>query len=315
MFETYKPSGGFAVLAFPLMAIMCALGVGLAWLYQLAIEAIPLIIINFVITMIFGAILGGMGRLAVKTGHVRNAAIGLVIGLVIGGSAYVAKFWFQYERIYWEQAELVAQKANIPVEDAAEILKENFTFWEHIKFRVENGWTLNKGAEITGIFVYLIWLIEAGIVLGISIVTPSSAAQEPYSEKLGQWADEEKVIMMLPIDNPQMLEQIKTAQSVDELLSIPIPKTDETNQFASYTINSIAGHELEDAYLTVKDVTITLDKDGNEQKAENNLVRYAVLTNEQLAQLNENAELLNEAIQMFQNARMAGPEYNQDPES
>ena len=121
--------------------------------------------------------------------------------------------------------------------------------------------------------------------------------------------------MMLPIDNPQMLEQIKTAQSVDELLSIPIPKTDETNQFASYTINSIAGHELEDAYLTVKDVTITLDKDGNEQKAENNLVRYAVLTNEQLAQLNENAELLNEAIQMFQNARMAGPEYNQDPES
>lgn len=309
MFDVYKPSGAFGVVFIPILLVLLAVGIGLAYLYQLLLEWIPFIYITFILTIIFGACLGAFGRLVVKTGKVRNVTIALIIGLVIGCGSHVAKFWFQYERILWEVAEFNAAELKVPVETAHKMARQEFTFWTHIEMRVEMGWELNGGAPISGVFVYLIWLIEAGIVLGLSIALPLSASKEPFSEKIGQWASEENAIMMLPIDNEEMVNQIRQATNVDDLLTIPIPKSDETNQFAVYTVNSIAGHELEDAYLTVKLTVITFDKDGNEQKKETPLVKYAILTSDQLAQLNENAELLNEAIAAYQQAK-----YSETPE-
>lgn len=303
MFEIYRPSGAFGLATLPILLLFVAFGIGAAYLYQLCLEWIPFIYVSFGLTFVFGGALGAFGRLVVKAGHVRNTLIGVLIGLLIGGTSYSAKFWFQYENYLWKVAEYNEEEFNVPLERAHQQARQEISFMDHIRNRVEDGWKINQAATVNGLFVYLIWLIEGCIVLGLSITLPTSAAQEPYNETIGRWANEAEIIMALPIDNPDMVNQISLATRVDDLLTIPIPKSDETDQFAVYTVHSIPGHEMEDAYLSVNLTTISYDKDGNEQKKEKPLVKFAVLTSEQRRQLHENAELLNEAIEAYRQAK------------
>ena len=130
-------------------------------------------------------------------------------------------------------------------------------------------------------------------------------AGEPYSEQKGQWADEVDQVMVLPVDDPKMVEKILTAQTLDELLEIPIPKSDESNQFAVYTVNSIEGDELEDAYLSVDLMTVTFDKDGDQNNEMTPLVALAILPTKKRELLIENATLLTEAMDEYRSAVIA----------
>ena len=96
--------------------------------------------------------------------------------------------------------------------------------------------------------------------------------------------------------NEEMVRQIESATTVDGLLEIPIPKTDQSDRFAVYRVNSIQGQELEDAYLSVDLLELSLDKEGNQQAKTKSLVQHAVLSAEQRKQLVENASLLKEAM-------------------
>jgi hypothetical protein len=129
-----------------------------------------------------------------------------------------------------------------------------------------------------------------------------SAAGEPYSEKLNEWASEEETVMNLPITDEEMVTQIKSATSVDDLLSLPIPKTDESNKFATYLVNSIEGQELEDAYLSVDLHEFSVNSKGEQETKTTPLVKHAILTSDQRKQLVENADLMQEAFDAYREA-------------
>ena len=124
--------------------------------------------------------------------------------------------------------------------------------------------------------MYLIWVIEAGIIGFIALPSILAQVREPYSEKLEQWASEEEVVMTLPVTDQEMVEKIQASTSVDQLLELPIPKTDESNQFAVYRVNSIPGQELEDAYLSVDLMTLTINKEGEQEANSSPLVKHAI---------------------------------------
>ena len=62
MFDTYKPSGRFGAMTFPLLLVGLAVAVGLAFLYQLALYHIPYFYINLLLTVGFGVALGFIGQ-------------------------------------------------------------------------------------------------------------------------------------------------------------------------------------------------------------------------------------------------------------
>jgi len=128
---------------------------------------------------------------------------------------------------------------------------------------------------------------------------PRGSVKEPYSEKMRMWADESESVMILPITSDEMVSQIQSATWVDELLKIPIPQTDESAKFGQYVVNSIPGQEMEDAYLTVQTIEYSINKKGEQETQETMLVENAILSSQQRAQLVENAELLNEAMNDF----------------
>ena len=63
MFETYKPSGKFGVLAIPVALIVLALVIASAYVYQLGLYWIPLIYISFLLTWFYGIGLGMAGAM------------------------------------------------------------------------------------------------------------------------------------------------------------------------------------------------------------------------------------------------------------
>ena len=105
--------------------------------------------------------------------------------------------------------------------------------------------------------------------------------------------------MFLPVTSEEMVAKIRSATSVDELLEIPIPQTDESMQFAHYYTHSITGQELEDAYLTVELVTYSYNANGEQTTNEEPLIKYAIITSEQRKLLVENASLLQEALEDY----------------
>ena len=310
MFETYKATGKFGVATIPLAIVGLVLAIAASFVYQLGLYWIPLIYVSFLLTWFFGIGLGMAGAMIVKVGKVRNLAIAVLIGLSLTLAALAGKFYFQYQTMLGEAVtELKADPEFSKLDDGhiRKFVKQNISFKRHIEARVEQGWQIGKpgrngGLPLTGPFVYLIWLIEFGILIWSAVRMPVAAAREPFSESLGQWASEEEVLMTLPVTNSDMVSQIKAATSVDELLQIPIPKTDESNRFAVYRVNSIEGQEMEDAYLSVDLMTLYIDKDGEQKNEAVPLVKHAIFSSEQRQQLVENAEMLNEAMTEYRRA-------------
>ena len=285
MFETYKPTGKFAAAAIPLWALAVVVMVPLAILYAILLDLIPLIYVSVLLTLVAGWLLGWVAFLVCKLGHVRNSMVAWLVGLSLPVVFLSAKYLFQW---------------NVWLMD-----DPNLGFMEHLQERVDAGWNVERRGranQINGFFVYGIWLIEAGIVFFRSPFRAAAQAREPYSDPLKKWASENEQIMVLPISDDEMIAKIQAASSVDQLLEIPIPKSDEATKFAVYNVSSIPGQEMEDAYLSVFLMDLVVGSNGEVEQKLKPLVENAILTSAQRHQLAENADLLKEAMEDYRQA-------------
>ena len=304
MIPTYKASGRVGFLSLPLLLLILVVAVVLAFVYQLALHWIPIIYVNVLATIGMGMALGYVGAWVVTKGKVRNVLVGISIGILLAVAGLGAKYYFQYQAMLDEATEFVMTEKNLPEDQRADLRKSladgELTFLKHLEFRAAQGWTLGRGggngAPIQNVFVYLVWAIEAGIIFYWAVRLPQRAASEPFSEPLNTWASESDVVMTLPVNDESMVSKIRESSTLDDLLQIPIPKTDTANQFAMYKVNSIPGQEFEDAYLTVSLLTITTNNKGEPVRNEKPIVRHAVLSASSRKQLVENASLLKEAM-------------------
>ncbi len=307
MFEFYQPSGRFSPAAFALLFVAVGIAIAAAFVYQLGLQWIPFIYINFLLTVGMGMLLGKATAIVIKSGHVRNLTLALLsfVSLVLAADA--AKFGFQYLTDRYEVANLQPADVGLEVDrplteaeltDFRKLILDDYSFSDHIQSRVERGWRLGRGggAPLSGIFVYVIWLVELGVIVYFGGLIAWEAAKQPYNEKLARWADAAQVEMSLPVTNAEMISKIKAANSVQELLELPIPDTDQSERFAIYQVNSVPGFENEDAFLTVELHVYGRNAKGEIEIKKEPLVHWAKITPEQRARLHENSELMQEAI-------------------
>lgn len=298
-------------MVLPGLLLGAALAIAMAYIYQLLLDWIPFIYISILLTIGAGIALSVIASTICSMGHCRNRLMGFMVGLLLAACFLNAKFWFQYQSSIPEMRKYVAltllESDDVTKEQADQLanayIEQEYHLSTHLKMRVENGWQLGRaGAPVSDYFVYLVWIIEAGIIAFLSIAGALAQTASPYSEKMSQWASEEEHIMDLPITDEQMVVQINQATTVEQLLQIPIPRTDESDTFAVYKTNSIPGEELEDAYLTVDLVQISVNAKGEEERREMPLVKHAILTADNRKELIENASLLQEALVDYRQA-------------
>ena len=185
----YQHSGSIGILG-PLFMFGLGLpgAVLLGAVYGYAIHYIPLIYLNFVLTIGLSVVVGILVGMTARLGKVRSVGYSSLIGLVIGAVTLFAS-WSAWIHAFTEQ----------------EILPYSVSaVWSIAKSIAEVGpWSI-LGYTPTGFVLYALWLIEAVVIVGgASLVTAGMIGSVPFCEPCSCWLDHEEVIEPLsPLSQP-----------------------------------------------------------------------------------------------------------------
>ena len=304
MLNVYKPSNQSGNYL-PILFVVLGTTVGLSSVYAqlLALASRPEGV-NGLIVIVFAFLFAMPAVLTVTLGHVRRPRTGALIGISVALVAIGSKFAWQYE--YYVRAVVEQRIQNNEFPDASptevrEIVRQKLTFPVHLRLRIQKGWRFNNvGAPWNGPTVYAVWAIEVIIFMSMGPIAARHLAGQPYCEHLKQWANDVNIVMRLPVDSDAMIDKIRAATTVDELLDLPIPQTGASNRHAEYRVSGVRGKGAEEAYLSIDLVTVKANEKGSKKEPRRSLVKFAILTPENRRKLTENTELLTEAIAEYQ---------------
>lgn len=271
--ETYCHSGRFAVAGIPMMLIAGLIVGGiLGVVYAFAIAWIPIVYLNMLLSGGFGMIMGFVVAQAGYYGRVRNplltglfgftsAAFGLYISWAVDGAA---RFGI----------------SEVPVLLSPAALSEYISIFYNTGF-----WTIGKGGSVSGIPLAVIWGIEALMVTGLGgMIGYMRFATTPYCENCDWWttkiSDFGRIIV--PEETPEFTEQLVAGDV--SVISKCQPATESTEKHLAIAIAdcpSCSGS----AYMSVSQVTITMNSKGEPQTATQTLVENRQITHDSLESL------------------------------
>ncbi len=259
----YKHSGVIGIVGPVLMLVFGLLAAGiLGAIYGYAIYYIPLIYVNFFVTLFFGFGVGFMVGAGAKIGQVRHGGIVALFGLFAGLCAlYVG--WMS-----WLHALLGPDD---PVVAPGQVM----SFIQAIA--VEGVWEM-FGHTPSGFSLYAIWSIEALMIVGLAVVGAWAAVEsKPFCESCKKWVDATHEISPLaPIGNAQTMKQSLEAMRYDDLMALGFID-DGSTAFSKVTLMQCGGCRAKQ-YLTLQAVTVKVDSDKSKSEDETDVVENLILS-------------------------------------
>lgn len=261
----YEHSGTVGVAGIIYMVLLGAVGaVVLGAIYGYAIYYIPLIYLNFIITIGFGWGVGFLVGKGGKAGKVRNSKALLLLGLVLGLFAEYTG-WVSWIYAYTDQQTLVLSP--LVILDFAGAISQG-GIWSIF------GWTP------TGVALYLFWLTEAAIIVGASaLVAWAELSSTPFCEKCDKWIEEEEILSPLdPVgDQNELKSQLELGDyTLLKTLKIKGPESDGNNYTKVTLLHCPECRQ--NCFLTVKSVMVTFDSDNEENTTEIDVVENLIIT-------------------------------------
>jgi len=158
----------------------------------------------------------------------------------------------------------------------ADIITHPGAMWLAIQKINETGtWSL-KGSTPSGVFLAVIWVIEAVIILGGAWLLAKAQATEPFSEASNEWADEETLAH--PLTFAQDVATTRTALESGQLHHLTPHTSAETDApFARLKLHS-APNDHNCRYLTLENVTTTVDKKGKASQSTTTVVQHLAIS-------------------------------------
>lgn len=262
----YKHSGKIGPLGpiyMIVFGVLAALVLGA--IYGYAIFYIPFIYLNFFITLFFGAIVGYAIGLGGKMGKVRNSSLMLLFGFVLGVIAeYVG--WVSWILAFSEQ----------------EAFLLNPTHMSNVLSLVAEGgaWTI-FGWTPKGTSLYLIWLIEAVMIIGAStLVSWSVISAVPYCEPCGKWVENKYAFS--PVSSIENVDTLKSQLESGDFSSLQALEKLDSPANASTLVEVFHCDGCnKNFYLTVKSVVVSVDSDNKEKKEETTVIENLIVSSDQ----------------------------------
>ena len=247
----YRHSGKFGVQG-PVLALVAAivLGVPLGLAYAYIIRWCPLVYINFLATAGYGFLFGLIGGFTLRFGKVRNTLIAALTGILVGVIAWYFN-WSAHVHAIFTSAPWI----NTPD-----------TILNVMRLLYEKGsWGMRSGDAVTGIPLAIVWVVEAGIIIGLATFTTVGFVDDvPFCEKNQCWLDQEKKISTLRnFTDPAHIAALKSGDLAP--LVQAQPKDADSNAFARLILKH-SPRTQEFCTVRIENVTTTRDKDGNSKE-------------------------------------------------
>jgi len=265
MANYYQPSGRFSPLSFPILLVISLTVIPiLSAIYAYLTFYIPFIYINFLITIGLGfGVSFCINFLVIRFGKVRNVPLSFIIGL-IGG--FFALYW---QWVFW---------VHIFIEGEIELLQLAINPLGMIDIIVEinniGPWEM-FGTRLSGIFLWIIWLIETIIIIGFPTISSPSSAKEPFDETANKWYDTINLPNFNYLPNTVVSEFENNNDKVFEMLEVNPVKDKDHSEFTLYS------SEHSENYLSITNKKAKYNDDGKVDFEDIDLLTHLQISKEQ----------------------------------
>jgi hypothetical protein len=259
----------------------------LALVYVYAVWYIPFVYINFFLCLGFGLVLGAALALLARLGKLRSPSAVGVLALLVGVVAVYLE-WGVYLTLLLN-SETTGTGTNADTSTSfspslfGNVLSHPAAMWLAMLKINENGtWSL-KGATPSGVFLGIIWVIEAIIILGGAYLLAKAQAAEPFSETSNEWATEETLAH--PLTFAQDAATTRTALESGQFHHLtPHTSAVAEDPFARLKLHS-APNDHNCRYLTLENVTTTIDKKGKPSQSTTTVVQHLAISSADFQEL------------------------------
>lgn len=157
--------------------------------------------ITFLLTGGAGLLLGKVIATLIRTGKIRNLPVAMLLAAFLAGLMLVTSWEI------WIYALL--QRAGQAV-GLLEFLTHPQATLDVVVFLYNNGaWTIS-GTTPTGVLLALIWLAEAGLLVGTPLTLARKAAREvPFCEKCDKWCKVREILNFVPGDKDALRAKLE----------------------------------------------------------------------------------------------------------
>ena len=243
----YRHSGKFGLPGWlGATALAAAATLPLGFVYAYLIKWIPFVYANALLTAGYGLACGYLVGRLLKRAHVRNAKIALLSGLLVGVVALYAN-WNGHVHALISGAPWVCSLEGI---------------WAIMQLLYEQGsWGLRHGGNVTGVFLAIVWAVEAGCILFFSVTMPGQfISGMPYCEKTRRWLDQSQSYDTLEaLGEPAALAALQEGNITPLLDAKPRPA--DARLFTRVVLKHSPQCQTF-CTLQVQQVTLTPEKDG-----------------------------------------------------
>lgn len=281
MLKFYKPSGHFSPLSFLYLAITAIVVLPiLALIYTYLIWYIPFVYINLFITLGFGFAVGfAVNFLVIKLGKVRNTKLAMIFGLIAG---FIALYfsWVVWVDLVFNMGESYGTSrigittSNIKFFQVVQLaLHPKELFQIILEINQTGTWGFGSTA-VSGIFLAIIWIIEALIVLVLSVLLPLGQAKTPFCEYDNKWFKEDTLKPFnFIIARSELIKNIENSNSetFDELSIIVDPKLN------SHSIFTLYSSKKGESYLSIENKKMRKNKKNEIEFDNDEFISYAFI--------------------------------------
>lgn len=229
----YIPSNRFSsksIVIFAFVTLLFMPLIGLAYAY--ATWYIPFIYANCLLTLGFGFFAGFIiSEFVIKRGNVRHTRLAALLGLLAGIFALYCSWvvWIDlamHAGKSYGTAKIGFRASNISISETINLFFQPGKVWEAaMKINKRGTWTLT-GTQVKGVFLGIIWIIEALAVIITSIILPTAQAAKPYCESTNTWAKKKLLPAMSFIENSETFKtnlENRNYTDLEKLEKAPLP--------------------------------------------------------------------------------------------
>jgi hypothetical protein len=260
--QTYKHSGKFNPLGLVLaIGAAAAVGFPLGLAYAYIVRWIPFIYVNFFATLGYGFAVGWVTSRILKTSQVRNTSLAALAGLAAGLIALYMEWSGTLHALFEGSPWFFLPD---------EVMRGMSLLYE------QGSWGLRSGGNVTGVLLAVVWVVEAGIIVGLAVMIPFGfVGDTPFCEKNKCWLDEDKTIDTLErFTDPVHLATLKAGDILP--ITQAKPKTEGAKEFTRLLLKRSPRCKIF-CTLRVQHVTLTTDTKGNVTVKTNDLTADLVI--------------------------------------
>lgn len=269
------PIGGLVVLVGGIVA-----AVPLSVIYVLAVRYLPAVQLSVLLAIGFGFGIGFLTAKLVAFGKLRSPLVAGLLGLIVGLAAtWLQCGFFAAFVLHGDNAPLVSLYVHF-------LTRPDF-LWSSLSYISAHGtWTLgsNGGDPVKGVFLVIIWMVEALIITAPVMVLASRQAAKPFSETMQRWAAKARLPGRLPFfPNPK---EVRARLENGDLMPLVTNEKPSLVEFARLDLYSAEGDPT-CFFLSVENVREYLNKKKKKETRTTSIVKYLHLPAELAKQLQQ----------------------------